>query len=78
MPCHSILGELGSFCPALLVKCFLDYRNFSVEQCRAAAGMNNSRGNQLWQKLLTFNQIISFPFQIQAIADPIHLEDEFS
>lgn len=28
--------------PAVLLKCFLDCRNVSVEQCRTAAGMNNS------------------------------------
>lgn len=78
VPCHCILGEFGLFCPAQLVKCFPDDRNVLVEQCRAAAGMNNSRGNQPWRKLATLNQIIFFPFKIQAIADLIYLEDEFS
>lgn len=41
-PCHCILGEFGLFSSALLVKCFPDYRNVSVEQCRAAASVNNS------------------------------------
>lgn len=44
------------------MKCFPDDRNVPVEQCRAAAGMNNSRGNQPWRKLATLNQIIFFSF----------------
>lgn len=60
VPCHRILGKFGLFCPAQLVKFFPDDRNVPVEQCRAAAGMNNSRGNQPWRKLATLNQIIFF------------------
>lgn len=62
------------------MKGFLDYRNVSVGQCRAAAaGVNNSweirRGKNLQHSIRFF---FFFPFKIQAIADLIYLEDEFS
>lgn len=37
-----VLFRFGRFCPAVLVKCFPDCRNVSVEQYRAATEMNNS------------------------------------